>query len=111
MKLSKKKLKKRKENKPKNRFAVTEEQEKKQILIQIKNVLMNKAEQYYIENPETTIAQLQELNGGEMETAIRTVVKNLTATKDFERAKETCAQYPDNNKKSQFAMYIRKLKK
>ena len=106
-----KEAKKRKENKLKNKFVLTEEQEKRQILIQIKKVLMNKAEQYYIENPETTIAQLQELSGGEMETAIRTVVKNLTATKDFERAKETCAQYPDNNKKSQFAMYIRKLKK
>jgi hypothetical protein len=102
--------KKRVESKPKTRFALTEEQEKRQILIQIKTVLMEKAEQYHIENPQTTVMQIQELCGGELEQAIRTVVKNLTGVKDFERAKEVCDKFYSNDKENPLSIYIRKLR-
>lgn len=102
--------KKRVEGKPKTRFTLTEEQEKRQILIQIKTVLMEKPEQYHIENPETTIMQIQELCGGELEQAIRTVVKNLTGIKDFERAKEICDKFSSKDKESPLSTYIRRLR-
>jgi len=45
-------------NKPKSRFALTAEQEEKQILIQIKTALREKVDKYHIENPVITIEQL-----------------------------------------------------
>ena len=97
------------ESKPKTRFSLTEEQEKGQILIQIKKVLMERPEQYYIENPEKTINQIQELCGGKLEVSIRTVVKNLTGVKDFERAKEICNKFMKEDKVN--FTYIKRLKK
>ena len=106
-----KEVRKRVENKPKTRFSLTEEQEKRQILIQIRTVLMEKSEQYHIENPEKTVMQIQELCGGELEQAIRTVVKNLTSIKDFERAKEVCNKFSTQDNESSFSAYIRTLRK
>ena len=81
------------ESRPKNRFAFKEEQAKNQVLIQIRTVLMEKSEQYHIENPDIAIMQIQKLCGGELEQAIRTVVKNLIGAKDFERAKGVCTNF------------------
>ena len=106
-----KEAKKRVQKKPKTRFSLTEEQEKRQILIQIRTVLIEKSEQYHIENPEKTILQIQDLCGGELEQAIRTVVKNLTNVKDFERAKEVCNKFSSKDNESLLSVYIRKLKK
>lgn len=105
-----KEAKKRVEEKHKTIFTLTEEQEKKQILIQIRTVLMEKSKQYHIENPETTVFQIQELCDGELEQAIRTVVKNLTSIKDFERAKEVCNKFSSKDKGSPLSMYIRRLR-
>lgn len=102
--------KKRIESKPKTRFALTEEQEKRQILIQIKTALMEKPEQYHIQNPEKTVMQIQELCGGELDQAMRTVIKNLTGTKDFERAKEVCNKFSRNDKESSLSTSIRRLR-
>ena len=106
-----KEAKKRVQKKPKTRFSLTEEQEKRQILIQIRTVLIEKSEQYHIDNPEKTILQIQELCGGELEQAIRTVVKNLTNVKDFERAKEVCNKFSSKDNESSLSVYIRKLRK
>ena len=103
--------KKRVEGKPKTRFTLTEEQEKRQSLIQIKKILMENPEQYHIEKPEVTIMQIEELCNGGLEQAIRTVVKNLTGIKDFERAKEVCDKFSSRNDENQIATYIMKLKK
>lgn len=103
--------KKRVECKPKTRFTLTEEQEKRQSLIQIKKILMENPEQYHIEKPEVTIMQIEELCNGGLEQAIRTVVKNLTGIKDFERAKEVCDKFSSRNDENQIAKYIMKLKK
>ena len=81
------------ESRPKNRFAFKEEQAKNQVLIQIRTVLMEKSEQYHIENPDIAIMQIQKLCGGELEQAIRTVVKNLIGAKDFEGAKGVCTNF------------------
>ena len=105
-----KEAKKRVENKPKTKFSLTEEQEKKQILIQIRTVLMEKPEQYHIENPKVTIMQMQELCGGDLEQSVRTVVKNLTCIKDFERAKNVCDSFSIKDKDNQIPKYIRTQK-
>ena len=72
---------------------------------------MEKAEKSHIEDPEETIMQIQKLCGGELEQAIRTVVKNLTITKDFERAKKVCDKFSNKNNEKSFLMYIRNLRK
>lgn len=106
-----KEAKKRMKGKPKNKFSLTEEQEKRQILIQIRTVLIEKSEQYHIENPEKTILQIKELCGGELEQAIRTVVKNLTNVKDFERAKEVCNRFSSKDNERLLPTCIRDLRK
>ena len=105
------KTKERIENKPKTRFSLTEEQEKRQILIQIRTVLMEKSEKYYIENPEKTVMLIQELCGGELEQAIGIVVKNLISIKDFERAKEVCDSFSSKDSQTSILVYIRRLRK
>ena len=74
-------------------------------------MLIEKSEQYHIDNPEKTILQIQELCDGELEQAIRTVVKNLTNVKDFERAKEVCNKFSSKDNESSLSAYIRKLRK
>ena len=71
---------------------------------------MEKTQQYHIESPETTVFQIQELCDGELVQAIRTVVKNLTSIKDFERAKEVCNKFSSKDKGSPLSMYIRRLR-
>ena len=106
-----KEAKKRVESKPKTRFTLTEEQQKKQIQIQIRTVLMEKPQKYHIKNPEKTIMQMQELCGGELEQSIRTVVNNLTSIKDFERAKKVCDSFSNKDKESPLSKNIRTLRK
>ncbi len=102
--------KKRIENKSKNKFTLTQEQERKQILIQIKTVLAEKSKQYNIENPEKAIAQIQELCGGDTGQSLRTVIKNLIGSKKYNKAKEICDKFSDNDKESQNLIYIKRLR-
>ena len=106
-----KEAQKRVNSKPQTKFTLTEEQEKRQILIQIKTVLREHPEKYYIENPEKTIMQVQELCGGELEQAISVVVKNLINIKDFNKAKGVCDNFYKKSKENSFLIYIRRLKK
>lgn len=71
---------------------------------------MQKAEQYHIEDPETSIMQIQELCEGELDQAIRTVVKNLTNTKKFEKAKEVCSKFSNKDKKNNISMNMKILR-
>lgn len=103
--------KKRLENRPKTIFRLTEEQVKRQIFIQIKTALKDSPEQYYLENPERSILQMEQLMGGELEQYIRIVVDNLLELKDFERAKEVCNTFLNKSEENSFITYIRTLKK
>lgn len=87
------KMEKMRENYNRILFAFKEEQAKGQIFIQIRTALMENPEKYHIENPNITIMQVQKLCGGELERAIRVVIKNLIGSKDFERAKELCTSF------------------
>ena len=101
---------KRIENKSKNKFSLTQEQERKQILIQIKTVLAEKSKQYNIENPEKAITQIQELCGGDTGQSLRTVINNLIGSKKYNKAKEICDKFSDNDKESQNSIYIKRLR-
>ena len=90
--------------------SITQEQERKQILIQIKTVLAEKSEQYNIENPEKAITQIQELCGGDTGQSLRTVIKNLIGSKKYNKAKEICDKFSDNDKESQNSIYIKRLR-
>lgn len=96
---------------PKTKFALTDEQLKKQILYQIKTNLEEKPEQYNIDDPEKTIMQIEELCGGELEQAIRVVVKNLIEKKDFEKAKQVFEKTSSRLKNNSSMKYKKILKK
>ena len=106
--------KRRVESKPKTRFSLTEEQERRQILIQIRTAITEKADKFHIQNPERAVLQIQELCGGELGQSIRAVVKNLTAKKDYEAAKSICDKFSrqskDEETESEHTKYIRGLR-
>ena len=110
IKIIEEEARKRIESREKTKFSLTEEQEKKQIIIQIKTLLMENPQKYSIKNPEATIIQIQELCGGEQEQAIRTVVNNLIEIKNFEKAKEICDKYHNKDNRITFQKFIRSLR-
>lgn len=106
--------KKRVANKPKTKFSLNEEQERRQILIQIRTAIEEKADKFRIQNPENAVLQLQQLCGGKIEQSVRTVVMNLIEQKDFETAKRICDKFSIKNKDEKFesehTKYMRGLK-
>ncbi len=110
-KIIEKEAKKRVKGRKQTRFALTEEQERKQILNQIKTILAEYPEKYHIKNPEDTIMQVQELSGCELEQAIRTVVDNFIIAKKFEKAKEICNTYSKQDSTIAFQKNIKLLRK
>lgn len=107
-----KEAKKKTIGRPKTMFALTEEQCRRQILIQIRTIIAEKSSKYHIENPKITIEQLQKLCCIELEQAVRAVVENLIFSKDFERAKQVCNEFDSNdNKKMDYINTIQRLRK
>lgn len=102
------------EGKPKTRFSMTEEQERGQILTQIRTIIAENVDEYHIQNPEKTILQIQELCGGSAGLSVRTVVKNLIGRKDFERAKDICNKFSkteqDEEQGNEKARYVRAIR-
>ena len=88
---------KRLTGKPKTKFGLTKEQEKKQVLNQIKTVIAERADQYPIQDPKAVVLQIQQLCGGTIGQATAIVVKNLIARKDFETATSICDKYLGND--------------
>ena len=79
---------KRVQSRPVNKFTLTKQQHKKQILSSITLNLVQNANQYHIKNPNTMVLQLQKLTEGNLDDAIRVVINNLLARKEFEEAKK-----------------------
>ena len=109
-KIIEKEAKKRVKGKKQTKFTLTEEQERKQILNQIKTILAEYPEKYRIKNPEATIMQIQELSGCELEQAIRPVVDNFIIAKKFEKAKEICGTYSRQDSTIAFQKGIKLLR-
>lgn len=89
-----KEAKRRVDSRTRNKFSLTEEQTRKQILTQIRNNLKRKSQQYDIQDAEKTIMQLKNLCGESAEESpIETVVESLINAKRYEKAKEVCEHF------------------
>ncbi len=106
-----KEAEKRIKNKPRNKFSLSEEQEKRQILMQIKIVMRDKAKKYKIKNPELTINKMSELFGVDLETSVMAVIDNLIERQEFEKADEIFKNFiKTHEKNSQMSSIERKIK-
>ena len=81
------------QNNPNNKFSLTIAQQRNKIYMQIRDRLIEKPEEYMIQNPEVAIIQLQELCGGHLQQAIRTLIRNLIARRECEKRKDICKRY------------------
>lgn len=97
-------------SKPRTRFSMTEEQERKQILLQIRTAIIEKAEEYPIKNPEDTILKVQELCGSDVGTSISTVVRNLISRNDLKAAKIICDGFTGDDVQPEIRSYIKILR-
>ena len=108
-KVIKEEAKKRVASRPQTKFAVTEEQEVRQIGIQIRTAIMNKPDQYSITNLDRAITELQQLCGIEQGEAVRTVVTNLIGRKDYQTAKMMCTKFSGEEHQGTIQTYIGRL--
>ncbi len=103
--------KKRVKNRHQNKFTLTEEQEKKQILVRIRQEITGNASKYKIINPSETISQMQNLCGGGIELAIKAVVENFIQRKEFETAENICNTYLMQRENPQLRKFVIQLRK
>lgn len=89
--------KRRYENSPKNKFSLTEEKQRKQVLMQLGQILSTQVEKYKIVNPEATLELLQTLCEAKLEPALASVNDNLLSCYRFEEAKQLCKKYYGQN--------------
>ncbi len=99
------------EKNPKSKFAVTEEQQRNLIKIQIRKALIDRANEFPIKEPQTTIYQLEQLCGGNIEVYINTVVENFLNRKEFEGAINICNQFLPKGNDMKVMQYARDLKR
>lgn len=85
--------KRRYENSPKNKFSLTEEKQRKQVLMQLGQILSTQGEKYKIVNPEVTLNLLQTLCESKLELALSEVSNNLLVGYRFEEAKQLWQKY------------------
>ena len=93
-----KEAKNRVESKKGTKFRLTHEQERRQILMQIRAALSNNTDEFQIKNPEATILKLQELCNMELIDAIRVILKNLISRKSFVTAKGIIDEFANRTK-------------
>ncbi len=80
------------EKAPKNKFALTEEKHKRQIVMQIHMELRENTEQYKISNPIGAIESLVQLGGDGTVQAVNTVIQNLIGQKEYNKALFICGR-------------------
>lgn len=101
--------KKKMESGTKNRFSLTREQEKEQVLMRIKNILIEN--KYNIVDPENTILKIHELCGGNITDGMRVVIKNLIQRGEFKQARQICRSFSSRDKEGTMARSIRLLER
>ena len=95
-----------------NKFAMTEKQERNVIMAQIRKILSEQGDRFPIDNPEKTILILQELSGTSLTTSLNVVVRNQLARRKFEEAEQLCDEYGIIKKDNiPISAYIRGLKR
>lgn len=77
----------------KGRFALTKEQQRRQIQMQIRGVLSKQAERFPIQAPEVTYRLLQQIGIQETMLNVKAIVENQVERKRFTEAKAFCNVY------------------
>ena len=95
---------------PQNRFSLTQEQQRKQIIMQIRTAIMERPDRYHIKEPGAVALRIQQLSGGEINESRRVVVKNLIGAKRFALAKIVCNQFSEQRVEGQNMNYIFRLR-
>ena len=90
-------------------MAPSEEQEKRQIAMQILNAIRENPNKYQFKAPEAAIGQIQTICGAEKGETIRAIVTNLIGRKHFETAKRICRKFSANNQDVVERTYINRL--
>lgn len=103
--------KRRVQSKVKNKFSLTEKQERNQILFQIRTALEERTEQYSITNPETTIYQLHNLCGDSLNQSVSSVINNLINSRSFEKAKKVYAKFETESQTDEYSDSMVSIKK
>lgn len=103
--------KNRVQNREPNKLGLSEEKERRQILVQIGTVLSEKYNEYEIINPSSTVINLKELCGIDTDSALRIVVLNLIGHKDFKMASRICDEFCGKGMKQPIDMVERLRKK
>ena len=93
--------KNRRKGKPNNKFSLTEQQERGQILIQIQHLLRENSKTYKLQNPEATISILEKLCGITSVNSSKIVIENLLASQDFTTARQIYSKFYGNNPRLQ----------
>lgn len=81
------------ENPSKSRFALTQEQQERQIQIQIRNTLAKQAERFPVARPDCTFRLLREIGMQEELLNLRAIVDNQVGRRQFVEAKAFCNIY------------------
>ena len=89
-------------NNTQSRFSLTTEQISRQILIKLRSLLTDQAEDFPITNPDKAIQDLCALNGISNEDAIKCVVRNFCGRTDFDGAKQLLGKYNSKYKGTPF---------
>lgn len=99
---------------PNGMFALTKQQQRSQVIMQVRTLLLEKGDEYPIYDPKLTIDTLCELSGDSL-MAVRTAVTNLITRKKFDEARQLCSEYIQSKrhdlKESELSLYARGLKK
>lgn len=101
---------------PKNKFALTQERQERQVVIQIRTILSEQGKKYPIKNPEMALDSLVKLSADlSEENLFRVVVDNLISQGNMEGAKELCEKHIKRRSfdegETEFSKTARKLKK
>lgn len=99
------------QSKIKNKFSLTEEQERNQILFQIRTALEERTEQYSITNPEMTIYQLHNLSGDSLHQSVSSVINNLINSRSFEKAKRVYTKFETESQTDEYYESMLSIKK
>lgn len=80
------------EKSPKTKFSLTLEQQRKQVIMQIRTLLSENGKQYVIKDIKRTFQILQELCGTEIQHNFSVISNNFISGKRFEDARKLCSQ-------------------
>lgn len=86
-------IQKRMKEKKNNPFALNEEQERKNVIFELKSEVIKRAEEYNMQDANSAIKQMKSIFGN---NAIKIVIEMLIKRKEYNRAREVCDTILEN---------------